>query len=288
MIKCPLCEGAPIFAFSKYGFDILDCSKCRHRFCSLPEQEPHVHTEKHYGDEYFNGGGAGYANYLDEGRLLRKHGRRYGKILAQRIKPGNVLDIGSAAGFFLQGLTDQGWKGKGIEPNGKMALHARQELGIHVDEGAFESYQTDEKFDLVTMVQVIAHFLNPLEAVRKAAGHLKPRGHLLIETWNRSSWTAKLFGKNWHEYSPPTVLQWFDLKGLQELAEKSSLVQVGHGRPSKWLDGAHAKSLLGHMLQGSKARFTLPLLKAIPNAMPIPYPSEDLVWMLFKKEDRMP
>ena len=28
-----------------------------------------------YGDDYFNGGGAGHTNYLDEQVLLRNHGR---------------------------------------------------------------------------------------------------------------------------------------------------------------------------------------------------------------------
>lgn len=270
--------------FLKSGHQILECAQCSHRFCSILDAKQKSHVENHYGDDYFHGGGAGYANYLDEGRLVRNHGRRYAKILARNMEPGTILDIGSAAGFFLQGILDNDWTGKGIEPNGKMAAFAREELGLHVETGTFERYQTEERFDLVTMVQVIAHFLDPLEAVKKAASLLKPDGHLLIETWNRKSWTAKVFGKNWHEYSPPTVLQWFDPKGLNYLAETAKMRLVAQGRPTKWLDGGHAKSLIKYILRDSRVSFSLPLLKVIPDGLPIPYPSEDLVWMLFQKK----
>lgn len=279
---CPLCKSHSEPVFSKSGYEILECTGCHHRFCPIPESRQQGHIENHYGDEYFHGGGAGYANYLEEGRLLRNHGRRYAKILARKMKPGTVLDIGSAAGFFLQGILDHDWKGKGIEPNGTMAAFARRELGVHVDEGSFESFQTEERFDLITMVQVIAHFLDPLAAVKKASLLLKPNGYLLVETWNRKSWTARAFGKKWHEYSPPTVLQWFDPEGLKFMAEAAKMHLVDQGRPTKWLDGAHAKSLIKYVLRDSRARFSQPVLKIIPDGLPIPYPSEDLVWKLFQ------
>lgn len=281
---CPLCQGGTLHAFSKGEYVFWDCTRCHHRFSPLRERESNAHVDTHYGDDYFEGGGAGYADYLQEGRLLRDHGMRYGKLLARWMRPGNVLDVGSAAGFFLKGLIDSGWKGTGVEPNAKMASHARVALGVQVETGSFEAYVSGDRFDLVAMVQVIAHFIDPRKVLRKAFDHLQPDGHLLVETWNRNSWTAKLFGRSWHEYSPPTVLHWFDKAGLRALAESEGFEFLAVGRPTKWLDGAHAKSLLRHVLGGSKARFLLPVLRIVPDALPIPYPSEDLMWMLFRKK----
>jgi SAM-dependent methyltransferase len=250
----------------------------------MEPNEPESHVVAHYGDDYFEGGGAGYSDYVSEGHLLRNHGRRYGKMLARKLGAGTVLDVGSAAGFLLQGLVDTGWSGKGVEPNGKMAAYARNALGLDVFQGPFESFRAERGFDLVTMVQVIAHFLNPMETVRQAARLLKPGGSLFVESWNRNSWTAKLFGKNWHEYSPPTVLHWFDIKGMRTMGEKAGLSVQAWGRPIKWLDGAHAKSLFHHVLGGTAGALALPIVRLLPDGMPIPYPSEDLFWMLLRKD----
>lgn len=55
---------------------------------------------------------------------------------------------------------------------------------------------------------------------------------------------ARLFGKNWHEYSPPSVLHWFSKRGLIRLADRAGFEPIAQGRPSKWIDAGHAKSLL--------------------------------------------
>jgi hypothetical protein len=45
-----------------------------------------------------------------------------------------------------------------------------------------------------------------------------PRGRAwIIETWNRDDWVARLLGRHWHEYSPPSVLHWFNPDGLRRL-----------------------------------------------------------------------
>ena len=77
-----------------------------------------------------------------------------------------------------------------------------------------ENLPVDDEYDAVSMIQVLPHFIDPKRAMAVVTKVLKPGGLLLIETWNRDSWTARLFGKNWHEYSPPSVLHWFDPRGV--------------------------------------------------------------------------
>ena len=99
--------------------------------------------------------------------------------------------------------------GVGLEPNGAMTDFGREDLGLDMRQGTLESFDSSEKFDLVSMIQVVAHFYDPRAAFEKAAGLLDENGCLLIETWDRESVSARVFGKNWHEYSPPSVLHWF-------------------------------------------------------------------------------
>jgi SAM-dependent methyltransferase len=264
--------------FQAHGFWIRDCKLCGHRFAEIPADENHV--RQIYDDSYFNGGGAGYNDYLSEKDLLVGRGQTYAKLLKKYASTGEMLDVGAAAGFLLKGFTDSGWQGQGIEPNANMARFARENLGLSVKVGTLETLPTDKKFDLISMIQVVAHFYDVPSAFENAVKLLKKDGFLLIESWNRESLTARFFGQNWHEYSPPSVLHWFSPRSLSEFAGKYGFEKIANGRPSKWISGAHAKSLLKHKLGNSPLSWPL---KLVPDKLNFPYPAEDLFWLLLRK-----
>lgn len=261
--------------FRRHGFWICGCAGCGHRSAEVTGLPGHV--ERVYGDEYFTGGGAGYSDYLTEEKILRRHGRRYGRLL-QRYRPaGTVLDVGAAAGFILQGLIDTGWSGRGLEPNPRMSEHARNHLNLRVETGSLESFETDERFDLVTMIQVVAHFPDVRKALQAAARLTRPGGFWLIETWNHASWTARIFGRHWHEYSPPSVLHWLTPETLRNLAGQLGFHEVARGRPAKWLNAGHAVSLLSYKLG-------VPLPGRLLQEVSLPYPGDDLFWMILRED----
>lgn len=279
---CPICQHTSEVTFTAHGYGIRDCTACGHRFADLATSLEH--TQQVYGDQYFQGGGAGYPDYLGEARILREHGRWYGKRLQKYLQPGTMLDVGAAAGFVLQGFVDCGWQGDGIEPNPKMAAYARNELGLNVQAGALESLSTNQTYDLVSMIQVIAHFADLRQALLVAANATKSHGYWLIETWNKDSFAARLFGQNWHEYSPPSVLHWFAPPTLKTLAAQFGFEEIARGRPSKWINGGHAKSLVQYKLQSLPlGRQAGKLLNMLPEYLPLPYWADDLFWMLLQK-----
>lgn len=275
-MNCPLCKSESKFAFEAKGFALRDCLKCGHRFAEISADEQHVLSI--YDDSYFNGGGAGYTDYFAEGEMLKKRGQMYAKKVKKFAQAGIILDVGAAAGFILQGFTDESWNGIGLEPNASMSRFGRENLNLDIRQGSLETFKTDEKFDLISMIQVVAHFYEPRTAFQTAADLLKDDGLLLIETWNRESFSARIFGKTWHEYSPPSVLQWFSLNGLTKFLRGFGFEKLAHGRPSKKISGEHAKSLLKYRLGDN------PLLKLIPSKINFPYPSEDLFWALYQKK----
>lgn len=279
--RCPLCGAASRRRFARHGYWIRDCAACLHRFAEGRFDE--IHVERVYDDTYFAEGGEGYPQYLADGRILRDRGRWYGRLLSRHLQPGSVLDVGCAAGFWLQGLADCGWRPSGIEPNPRMAGHARDRLGLAVRTGSIEELETGEPRDLVTMIQVVAHFRDPRLALRRAAGVLRPGGHLLIETWDRASWVARVMGRRWHEYSPPSVLHWFTRGRLRDLAGECGLREVAWGRPRKRLSAGHARSLVeykyaDHLL----GRWVAGAFRALPDGLPLPYPGDDLFWTLLR------
>lgn len=276
-MNCPLCQSESNFTFEAKNFPLYDCAKCAHRFTAILADENHI--AEIYDDSYFKGGGAGYDNYLQEAEMLEKRGAMYSKILGKYSdKKGKMLDVGAAAGFLLKGFESEKWEGIGLEPNAEMARFGRENLNLEIKQGSLEIFETNEKFDLVSMIQVAAHFYEPRKAFEKAFDLLNENGFLLIETWNRESLSARIFGKRWHEYSPPSVLQFFSEKGLTEFLKGIGFEKIGGGRPSKKISGAHAKSLLKYRLGD------IFLLKLIPEKINFPYPSEDLFWVLYQKK----
>jgi hypothetical protein len=147
-----------------------------------------------------------------------------------------------------------------------------------------EEFPRNRQYDLVSMIQVLPHFVDPRGALEAASDVLRECGLCLIETWNRASWTARLLGRHWHEYGPPSVLHWFSADRVRCLMAELGFCQIACGRPEKRLNGQHAKSLLAHKLRG---RWVAPvvgkLLAVVPSRLSIPYPAEDLFWALFQK-----
>lgn len=279
-MNCPLCANHTTREFKTHGFWIRDCQFCRHRFTEIAADAHHARTV--YNDDYFSGGGtAGYHDYVSDARLLRNRGRIYAKKLRKYTKPGKILDVGSAAGFVLQGFSDMDWHGVGIEPNSTMARFARDELNLRVVNSTLEDFASDEKFDLISMIQVVAHFFDVRSAFENARSLLNENGFLLIETWNRASLTERVFGKNWHEYSPPSVLHFFTSQILNEFADRYGFEKIASGRPAKWINGAHAKSLLRYKFQNSALEN---FVRLIPDKLDFPYPAEDLFWVLYRKK----
>jgi 2-polyprenyl-3-methyl-5-hydroxy-6-metoxy-1,4-benzoquinol methylase len=280
---CPICQRKAERRFQANGFWIRGCCRCRHSFAEVTAELAPVASL--YGDEYFFGGGAGYPNYLAERELLIEHGRWYSRLLQRYMRPRRVLDVGAAAGFILEGLADGGWCVEGLEPNPRLAAYAREHFGFEFTIGTLEALEVETTFDLVTMIQVVAHFRHLRRAFEVAASITRPGGYWLIETWNHRSLTARLLGRYWHEWSPPTVLQWFSPESLTRLSGQCGLRVVSRGRARKCLSVEHAKSLLRAKMGGLHVGGCVAQLLdyALPNQLVIPYPADDVFWMLLQK-----
>lgn len=281
-----MCAGAGRCLFRSHGHEILGCEGCGHRFAAHVPAPDHVADV--YGDEYFFGGGAGYADYTGEATLLVERGAAYARLVRAHSVPGTLLDVGASAGFILEGFVSGGWRGRGVEPNPRMAALANARLGPVVDVGTLEDLDTRQPVDLVLMLQVVGHFQDPRRALARAAGLTRPGGLWLVETWDRESWTARLFGRHWHEYSPPSVLHYFSRAGLRRLAASLGFREVAAGRPARKIGVAHTRSLVRHQLAGGPLGWLASPLALLPDSLEVPYPGDDLFWALFRDERPQP
>jgi hypothetical protein len=166
-----------------------------------------------------------------------------------------------------------------------MVAFGRRYLNVPMVEGTLEDYPSkSEEFDAITMIQVIAHFFDVKRALGVAASLTRLGGLWLIETWNRDSLTARLLGRYWHEYSPPSVRNIFSLRGLDAFVAGYGFQPLARGRPKKYILGEHLKSLLAHKaVESSLSRAALSFARLIPDDARVAYPADDLFWRLYRK-----
>lgn len=287
---CTLCGGAAKELFQKNSFSILQCDVCQHRFSTSRHQQVEEHVAKEYQDEYFAGGESCYDNYSDQRKDLIRQGKYYSKILRKhgRFESGlapRVLDVGAAAGFMLEGFVQDGWHGVGLEANESIAKFGREEVELDVRHGLIEQFMTDELFEAATLVQLLPHLINPIEAIRSIRDLLKDEGLLLIETWDHKSLTARGFGKWWHEYNPPSVLHWFTKPLLRRILTEAGYEVIGVGRPTKWISLGNGFAIARKSVEDSAlARTLLSPTKLLPASFKVPYFFDDVFWMVARKK----
>jgi len=131
------------------------------------------------------------------------------------------LDAGSSSGEFVYFLKNKGFDAQGVEANIPYAEYSQAELGIAVSISPFSEYQTEQKFDLITMFHVLEHLENPVRDLSYLGGFLKPGGKLVIEVPN-ILYPNMAFSHKWH----PGHLFSFSDKTLSLLLAKAGFKTI--------------------------------------------------------------
>lgn len=201
------------------------------------------------------------------------------------LSAGHVVEIGSAAGFTLEAFKRAGWRVRGVEPNATMACYANGRLGVPTIHGPVERVDLPLDQDLVVVLQVLEHIRDPRGLLSRLQDSLRPGGMVLVETWSLHSWIAKAIGPQWHQYSPPTVLNWFSARSLTRLMNSVGLRLVRTGRPLKLITLQNGLSLV----RAKYPTMDTPLLRRIADSsagrLAVPYPPLDLFWALYRKPE---
>jgi SAM-dependent methyltransferase len=189
----------------KDGFEIVECRSCGLLFRrDLPDRDA---LGEIYAPEYFartdDGDAQGYLDYLGDADMHRMAARKRLRRLERFGAPGRLLDVGAAAGFFMDEARRRGWRVEGIDVAGSMTRYGREELGLELSTGVFEdSDPPRESYDCVTMWDYIEHAVDPAASFAAARRALKPRGILALSTGDAGSILARLSGSRWHLMTP--------------------------------------------------------------------------------------
>jgi SAM-dependent methyltransferase len=219
--NCPICnanQAAPFYG--KHGYTIVECAACGMRFVS-PMPTPEELTAHYQNAAYFEGESEqGYLNYADMQKALRPHFQRRLQVIETRLGlRGKILDVGCAAGYFLEEARQRGWQICGMELSQEMAHNAEQllQVPIHTELATVP----DRDFAAITLWEVIEHLPDPIDTLRQLRDRLRPGGVLMLSTPNNGHWQALRAKEQWVGYRPPSHLQYFTRETLGDALRRA-------------------------------------------------------------------
>ena len=224
---CIVCGQGMKKKFRYKAFDHYRCQVCRH-ITALPyptDQEIEVHYKKGFEsknyffvrkfNDIYRGALKHYINVLE--KALQETGRK--------LEGLSLLDIGCFKGDFLHLAMESGLDAYGIELQQEAVDLANRSLPNRVFRGNLVRDHVElpiEKFDIVTVLALVEHLVDPRSLLERATAYLKPDGIIVVQTPNSDSMIAKIMGRYWPMYSPVEHIQLFSNKSLKTL-----LTQIG-------------------------------------------------------------
>jgi SAM-dependent methyltransferase len=110
---------------------------------------------------------------------------RVAHYIAQCGATGSILDVGCNTGRFLAMLPQEMAK-HGIEPSIAAAKVATQ-AGVEIIGPDIFAVPADQRFDCITLIDVVEHLPEPGPVLERALMHLSPGGRLVISTGDPNS-----------------------------------------------------------------------------------------------------
>lgn len=226
-VACGLCGGTRrAVNFTEGPFSVVTCSDCGFTYVT-PRLKDGALIEQVYDEGYWSSSAAkdrGYTDYRADAPLYLRTYRRRSAIVRRHFKrPGRVLDVGCAAGYFLEVMREAGWDVQGLEPSDAIRPQAIERLGAdRVRAGLLhEAGFAPGSFDLVTLWDVLEHIPDFVSALREVRRLLAPGGKVLIETQNVESRAARMLGPRWQHYKHAEHIYHFNPATLAVALERA-------------------------------------------------------------------
>ena len=186
--SCLLCKNRNLKTLSqifyKKQFEIFStsvCPKCLYIFRSTRPFQNWLEKNWIKRDKFQKKNKVNFLNSKIETDRRKRYNQLF-DLISKKINFNSILDIGCGPG---PGLIDLKSRKNvfGMEADPSRAQHAKK-LGIKVFQNRLEKNKIKRKFDLVTCIQSLEHFYNPIKSIKKIKKLIKANGYLFIEVPN--------------------------------------------------------------------------------------------------------
>jgi SAM-dependent methyltransferase len=146
------------------------------------------------------------------------------KWMAAHCPRGKLLEVGCGDGYFLASARNLGYEVAGMEPHRGRAARVSQKLGIPVERAFIEDDSLpSSSFDVVYHCDLLAHFPDPIRALKSMSRLLRPNGVLCFEVGIQGG-----ISRIWYRLGGGVGLGahlWlYSYRALNNLLERSGLV----------------------------------------------------------------
>lgn len=195
-ISCPLCAGtATRRAFRDAGCEVRACNACGlffvHPRPGVSEQHRRVSRGENPEIELLD-----CARRYEGERLY--YDRHFDLIAQECAGATSILDVGCGTGHLLERFAARpNCFRLGVELNPSAAQAARRVAHCDIVEVPFESFRSERRFDVITMINVFSHVSSFDAMFRSLRAALAPGGHVILRTtemsprisrWNQVHW----------------------------------------------------------------------------------------------------
>lgn len=236
-ISCPVCSAEAKIAYREHPgykkskvYDIFCCEHCNTAFAnplkvdsdlyeliySKPDEIPGYDRYSKYAQAVLTQENP--LEYLAKSEEIYWSIKNYFQNTSSSSK--NILEVGCGMGYLTYSLIKAGFNVTGLDISMNAIERATARYGEHFVCADLHEYksQTDIKYDVIILTEVIEHVPNIYEIINSLSGLLADGGEIVITTPNKSPYSKEII---WHTEMPPIHLWWFSETSMVKIADKS-------------------------------------------------------------------
>ena len=234
---CPLCLNSGLYPCGKIFYRCRSC-----RAVVNPAYKPLEYNDSYFTEEYLNQYGVTY--FEDYNNIYNLSANRIKNILrilrkTGKIKPPeplsdslSLLDIGSAAGFFLKCARDNGFHYvKGVEISEFAAKYSVDRFGFDIEVKPFNRVNIGINYDAITAWYYIEHSPDPLGDFKRIYYSLKRGGVFAFSVpsvfgpmflFKREEWERTHPSDHYVDFSPETAVKILKNVGFRSITVRAA------------------------------------------------------------------
>jgi SAM-dependent methyltransferase len=202
---CPVCghddaESRYTKRIREYTMHYVSCRHCNTLYANPRVSRaslPNLYASR----EFFEGkdDNINYYSFTGGEEYLSRTARARLEQIGKYAKGERLLEVASAAGFFLKEAKAAGYRAEGIEISRPMAEWASQRWQVPVRTSSIEDIELPpESYDVIASWGVFTILRDPRAVLRKFHAALAPGGTFAFNTYYNDSLWGRLWGANWY------------------------------------------------------------------------------------------